>query len=55
MSAADPGKREGPLGSARPRRLETVAEHRAKRVRRCMTGCERRMSEAVALDVTGRF
>jgi hypothetical protein len=54
MSAA--GRAEGrTTRPAKPRRLESVAEHRAKATRRCMTDCERRMSEAVALDVTGRF
>jgi hypothetical protein len=38
--------------AAKARRL--VAEHRAKRTRRCMISSERRISEAVALDVTGR-
>jgi hypothetical protein len=46
--------REGPL--VRPGRegSPVVAEHRAKGTRRCMTVGEWRMSEAVALDVTGR-
>jgi len=34
--------------------LVPVAVHRPKGKRRCMTGEDRRMSEAVALDVMGR-
>lgn len=39
---------------ARPRRLESVAEHREKSIPRCMIDVGRRMFEAEALDMTGR-
>lgn len=53
-SAVGRGLREGPTRPARPRRLESVAEHRAKSSARCMTGCGRRMCEAMTLHDAGR-